>query len=130
MSDTGDGERGNPSDDITDAISGRDPAKSAFLIYILYLVGIAIPILPLVAVVLAYLFRGGATGWLESHYTYLIRTFWIGLLYSILAMILMVVFIGWLVYVAVVVWLVVRCVKGMQLLSKREPVPDPQTWMV
>lgn len=119
-----------PSNDITDAITGRDPAKSAFLIYILYLVGIAIPVLPVVGVVLAYLFRGNASGWLDSHYTYIVRTFWIGLLYSLLSILLMVILIGWIVSLAVVIWLVVRCVKGMQLLSKREAVPDPQTWLV
>ncbi|ESR27079.1 DUF4870 family protein [Lutibaculum baratangense] len=130
MSETNRNGTGGPAGDVSDAISGRDPQKSAFLIYILYLVGIAIPILPLVAVVLAYLFRGNASGWLQTHYVYLIRTFWIGLLYSILSIVLMVVLIGWLVSIAVVVWLVVRCVKGMQHLSKREAVPDPQTWLV
>lgn len=130
MSTSGPEQPAGPAGDVLDAFTGRDPAKSAFLIYILYLVGIAVPVLPIVAVVLAYLFRGGATGWLASHYVYVIRTFWIGLLYSLLAMLLMIVFIGWIVYLAIVVWLVIRCVKGMQLLARREPVPDPQTWMV
>lgn len=121
---------GGPANDITDAFTGRDPVKSAFLIYILYLVGIAVPVLPIVGVILAYLFRGNASGWLSTHYTYIVRTFWIGLLYSVLSIILMIVLIGWLVSIAVVVWLVVRCVKGMQLLAKREAVPDPETWLV
>ena len=120
----------NPVDDVAGALSGRDPGKSATLIYILYLVGIIVPIVPIVAVVLAYIYRKDMTGWLESHNTYQIRTFWMGLLYGIIALVLMLVLIGWLVYIAIIIWLVVRCVKGLQAVSRREPIPDPQTWMV
>ncbi len=120
----------NPVDDVAGALSGRDPGKSVTLIYILYLVGIIVPIVPIVAVVLAYMYRKDMTGWLESHNTYQIRTFWMGLLYGVIALVLMLVLIGWLVYVAIIIWLVVRCVKGMQAVSRREPIPDPQTWMV
>ncbi len=120
----------NPVDDVAGALSGRDPGKSATLIYILYLVGIIVPVVPIVAVVLAYIYRKDMTGWLESHNTYQIRTFWMGLLYGIIALVLMLVLIGWLVYIAIIIWLVVRCVKGLQAVSRREPIPDPQTWMV
>ena len=120
----------NPVNDVSDALTGKDPAKSANLIYILYLVGIIIPVVPIVAVVLAYMYRKDSTGWLESHNTYQIRTFWIGLLYGVIAMVLMLLLIGWIVYIAILIWLIVRGVKGMQALSRREPIPDPQTWMV
>lgn len=120
----------NPVDDVTGALTGRDPAKSAVLVYILYLVGIVIPIVPIVAVVLAYMNRNDMTGWLESHSIYQIRTFWIGLLYGVIAMVLMLLLIGWLIYIAIIIWLVVRCVKGLQALQRREPIADPQTWMV
>ena len=120
----------NPVDDVAGALSGRDPGKSTTLIYILYLVGIIVPIVPIVAVVLAYIYRKDMTGWLESHNTYQIRTFWMGLLYGVVALVLMLVLIGWLVYIAIIIWLVVRCVKGLQAVSRREPIPDPQTWMV
>ncbi len=119
----------NPVNDVSDALTGKDPAKSANLIYILYLVGIIIPVVPIVAVVLAYMYRKDSTGWLESHNTYQIRTFWIGLLYGVIAMVLMLLLIGWIVYIAILIWLIVRCVKGMQALSRREPIPDPHTWM-
>ncbi len=120
----------NPVDDVTGALTGRDPSKSVMLIYILYLVGIIVPIVPIIAVVLAYIYRKDCTGWLESHNTYQIRTFWIGLLYGIISVILMFLLIGWLVYIAVVVWLVIRCVKGLQAVSRNEPIADPRTWMV
>ncbi|WP_436643033.1 DUF4870 family protein [Microbaculum sp. FT89] len=120
----------DPVDGITGALTGRDPAKSAVLIYILYLVGIVIPIVPIVAIVLAYMNRKEMTGWLESHSTYQIRTFWIGILYFLISSILVFIFIGFLLYIAILIWLVVRCVKGLQAAQRREPIPDPQTWMV
>lgn len=120
----------NPVDHVSDAVTGRAPEKTVSMIYILYLVGLLIPAIPfIVGVVLAYMYRRDMTGWLESHNTFQIRTFWMALLFALVSLLLTFVFIGWLLYVAVVVWLIVRCVKGLQAASRREPVPDPQTWM-
>lgn len=119
----------NPVDSVSDAFAGREPAKSANLVYILYLVGLLVPVVPIVGVVLAYMYRAQMTDWLASHNTFQIRTFWMGLLYAIVAMVLMITFIGWLIYIAVVVWLIVRCVKGLQAVSRREPIADPETWL-
>ena len=120
----------NPVDSVSDAFTGKVPAKTASLIYILYLVGLVIPVIPfIIGIVLAYMYRRDMTDWLESHNTFQIRTFWMALAASVLALVLTIVFIGWLVYVAVVVWLIVRCVKGLQGVARREPIPDPQTWM-
>lgn len=51
---------------------------NALVIYILYLAGLVIGITGIVGIVLAYINRGKAGGFVESHYTFLIRTFWIG----------------------------------------------------
>ncbi|WP_371326952.1 DUF4870 family protein [Stappia sp. ES.058] len=64
-----------------------------------------------------------------SHYTYLIRTFWIGLAGALVSALLMMVGIGFLLMIALVVWLIVRCVKGLQWISRGEPVPNPETWL-
>jgi uncharacterized membrane protein len=107
---------------------GGDNVK---LIYVLYLASVVVGITVLVGLVMAYLNRGGARGtWAESHYTYQIRTFWIGLLYSLISVVLMVLGIGFLLIVAVLIWAIVRCVKGLQLAAARSPVPDPQSWIV
>ena len=99
------------------------------VIYVLYLVGFVVAITSLVAVVMAYISRGKGDAWLDSHYTYQIRTFWIGLLYGLIGAVLAFVFIGFLVWLALVVWVVVRCIKGLQAASRREPIADPNTWM-
>jgi uncharacterized membrane protein len=107
---------------------GGDNVK---LVYILYLASVVVGITVLVGLVMAYLNRGEAHGtWAESHYTYQIRTFWIGLLYFLVSMLLMVLGIGFLLIVAVVIWAIVRCVRGLQWAASGDPVPNPQSWIV
>jgi uncharacterized membrane protein len=107
---------------------GGDNAK---LIYVLYLASVVVGLTIIVGVVIAYVNRGDARGtWVESHYTYQIRTFWIGLLYSFISFLLMFVVIGFLLIVVVAIWGIVRCVRGLQWAAEGKPVPDPQTWLV
>ena len=67
---------------------------------------------------------------LDSHYTYLIRTFWIGVLYGLISFALSIVLIGFLLMFVVAIWVIVRCVKGLQAIARNEPVPNPETWMI
>ncbi len=99
------------------------------LIYILYLVGLAVGLTSVIGVVMAYLNRGKSSGWVETHYTYQIRTFWMALLYSLASFLLMVIFIGFITIFLTVIWYIIRCIKGMQLSSRKEAVPDPQTFL-
>lgn len=100
------------------------------LIYILYLVSFVVGITGLVAIVLAYINRGRSEAWIESHYTWAIRTFWIGLLYGFVSMILMVVGIGFLLMFVVAIWFVIRCVVGLQAASRSEPIKNPGSWIL
>jgi uncharacterized membrane protein len=102
---------------------------TANIIYILYLVGIVFGITGIVGVVMAYIYKGDAPEWLQSHYQFQIRTFWIGALYMLIGFILVFVFIGYLILLFWVVWLIIRCVKGMKALDQKEAHPDPTGWM-
>ena len=104
-------------------------ASNVKLIYILYLASFLLGITGIVGLVMAYLNRSGAQGWASSHYTYQIRTFWIGVLYGVIGVVLMAVLVGFLILLATGVWVIVRCVKGLQLAGRSEPVPDPDTWL-
>src|SRR5262245_9596111 len=99
-------------------------------IYICYLASFLAGITGLVGVILAYVNRGSGPAWLETHFHYQIRTFWIGLLYTLIGFATMIVLIGWLVFLAAAIWLILRCAKGMSWLDRGEPVPDPMTWGV
>jgi uncharacterized membrane protein len=105
-------------------------ANTAKLVYILYLVGLVTGgVTGLVGVVMAYINRNDAPEWLQTHYRFQIRTFWIGLLYVFLGMLLAIVLIGYFILLFYVVWLIVRCVKGIQMLDKNEAYPKPTSWM-
>lgn len=108
-----------------------DPGpKNAQLVYILYFVSLLLGITALVGVVIAYMNRGKLGGYVDSHYTWLIRTFWIGILYSLISLVLAFLLIGFLLFIAVAVWFIIRLVKGLQSLGSGEPIPDPQSWLI
>ena len=109
--------------------NGTSQQQLAKIVYILYLVGVVFGITGLIGVVMAYIYKSDAPEWLYSHYQFQIRTFWIGLLYLVVGSILLVVLVGWLVYLFWVVWLIIRCVKGLQILDKKEPHPNPTSWL-
>ena len=81
-----------------------------------------------VGVVLAHIWEGEARGtWAESHYTYLIRTFWFSFIASIAAFLLMFVIVGVFLFPLIAIWFGVRSVLSLVKASKQEPMPDPKT---
>lgn len=116
---------------MNDRISPEKPTtqSNAQIVYILYLVSIIFNILGIVGVVMAYVNRSDAPDWLRSHYQFQIRTFWIGLLYFFIGVILTYVWIGVLILFFEVIWMIIRCVKGMKYLEQQEAHPNPTAWM-
>jgi uncharacterized membrane protein len=111
------------------AVNSSEDGKTANLIYILYLVSLVVGITSIVGVIMAYVNRVEAPQWVQSHYQFQIRTFWIGLLYSVVGAALIGVFVGIPILLFTVVWFIVRTVKGMGYVGKGQAVPDPTTWM-
>lgn len=108
---------------------GPSTEGTAKIVYILYMVGIFFGITGIIGVVMAYINKTDAPEWLKSHYQFQIRTFWIGALYIILGSILSIILVGWLVLLFWVIWLIVRCVKGMKSLDAKTAHPDPTGWL-
>ena len=108
-----------------------EPGKTNVqVVYFLYIAGMFIGISALIGIVIAYINRGKAGGWVESHYTWQIRTFWIGMLYSFVSVLLMIVAIGFVLIFAVAIWVIVRCVLGLQAANRDEPVRNPESWLI
>ena len=105
-------------------------STNALVIYILYLASLVIGVTGIAGLVLSYINRGKAGGIVESHYTFLIRTFWIGLLYALIAVVLIFLVIGFLLMFAVAVWFIARCILGIQALQRGEPIKNPQSWLL
>jgi len=101
------------------------------IISLLYLASFVTGITGLVGVVLAFVWRGEPKAeWEVSHYDYLIRTFWIFLIGTIVGVILTIVLIGIPILIAVSVLVVVRCVMSLLAAQKRLPMPNPGSWTV
>ncbi len=84
-----------------------------------FLVGITF----LVALIISYVKRPDAAGtYMESHFTWQIRTFWYGLLWGVLGFIAVFVFVGYLILLANTVWILYRVIKGWLRLQDGEPV--------
>ena len=100
------------------------------MVYVLYLVSLVVGITGIVGLIMAYMNRGKSTAWVDTHYTYAIRTFWIGLLYALVSALLMVAMVGMLLIFATAIWFVVRCVIGLQKASAGEPIARPTSWWI
>lgn len=114
--------------EISTPDANRPGTTTAKIIYILYLVGIFIALTGLIGVIMAYVNQSGAPRWLQSHYRFQIRTFWIGLLYLLVGAMLTGIGVGWLIILGWLIWLVVRCAQGLRFLDRREAHPNPVTW--
>ena len=89
------------------------------------------PLLGLVGIIgliVAYVKRGDAAGtWLQSHYRWLIRTFWFSILWNIVGWLALVTLIGIPIaigiWIAVTIWVLYRLIRGYVLFKDSKPVP-------
>jgi uncharacterized membrane protein len=103
----------------------RSNKTLTWVIYGLYAASFLIGITWIVAIILNYVKRGDVAGtYLESHFNWQIRTFWISLIASIVGVLLMIVLVGWLVLLAVAVWVIYRLVIGALKLSEGKPIVE------
>ena len=114
------------------------------VVYALYLIGVVNGLTILLGLVLAYANRGGAGARARSHYTFLIRTFWLWFAWALIALtlilwggILSLVLIGlpffalgWLIFGLIHIWFAVRAIAGVIYLAREEAYPRPRTWLL
>jgi len=130
-----------PQDDY-DAVEDRTLPAVA---YALFLLGFATFGFTAVAgVILAYVSRGPASEQPRSHYTFLIRTFWVSLAWafgwacvyaiaiplSLLLIGLPLLILAKLMLTLGVLWYGARCVVGVIFLAQGQPYPRPESWTI
>ena len=83
----------------------------------------------IIAVIVNYVKRSEVRGtWLDSHFRWLIRTFWFGLLWVMLCAVFVVATLGiglliaWLPLALVGIWFVYRILRGWLRLIDRQPM--------
>lgn len=92
-----------------------------YVLYGLWFFGIGLSVL--VAIILNYIKEDEVAGtWLESHFRWQIRTFWFGLLWSVVGGVLLLVVVGWFVLAADFVWVLYRVIKGWLNLNEGKPM--------
>lgn len=83
----------------------------------------------IIAVILNYVKSNDARGtWLESHFRWQIRTFWFGLLWTMLCVVFVIMTLGlgiliaWLPLAFITIWFIYRIVRGWIALNARRPM--------
>ena len=108
---------------------GTDPKTWAIIVWGLYLASGVTGVTIIVGVIIAYLKRPEFAGTpFESHMTYAIRTFWIGLIGSVISIILLFVLIGIPLLIAVGVWCIYRMIRGLICALDGRPIVNPEGW--
>jgi uncharacterized membrane protein len=103
--------------------SDKKAKELAILTYALYAASFLVGITCIFAIVVNYIKKDDVVGtFVESHFRWQIRTFWFGLLWGVIGIVLLVVLVGWLVIVANSIWVIYRLVKGFIRLNDNLPM--------
>lgn len=129
------------------APAGQPPITAALIVYALFalaaigavvssgLVTFAplVVIAGIVGVIIAYVKRGEARGtWVESHFTWLIGTFWWSLLWDVVAIVIglltwwilgLGILLAIVILAATSIWVIYRVVRGYLAFKDSEPLP-------
>ena len=113
------------------------------VVYALYLLGLINGLTVIIGVIIAYANRDRAGPRAQSHYTFQIRTFWLAIVFwliagmmfavgGILAVILIGIpflMLGGLILALTHIWFAVRSIVGLMHVSRDEAYPRPRTWL-
>lgn len=93
------------------------------LVYALYAIGIVLGVTVIVAIIINYVKRDDVAGTLyESHFRWQIRTFWFGLLWSVIGIATSFFLVGIPILIAAGIWYIYRIVKGWLDLNSGKPM--------
>jgi len=97
--------------------------KLAGLVYGLQAASMLVGVTLFAGVIINYLRRSQVAGtWLESHFTWQIRTFWWSLAWCMLGIATAIVLVGLIILIASAVWFVYRIVRGWTELNEGRPM--------
>ncbi|MBK1873527.1 hypothetical protein FE848_09855 [Marinobacter sp. 1-3A] len=110
-----------PADAEANELARRsDPARNlAVVVYILqglsfFLGGIT----GLVGVIINYVKLDDVRNtWVEPHFRWQIRTFWLGLLWTVIGVVTSFIIVGWFILMGTAIWVIFRIVKGALALN-------------
>lgn len=105
------------SEDIVDIDASQK--NIALLVYVLQGLGFFTGgVTYIIAIVINYIKLEEVRGtWLEGHFRWQMNTFWYGLLWSIVALLFRLIWMGWLAFAIVSIWMIYRIIKGALYLN-------------
>lgn len=97
----------------------RSARNLAIVVYILQALSFFLGgITALVGVIINYVKLDEVRGtWLEPHFRWQIRTFWIGLLWTVIGFATTMLIVGWFILLGIAIWVIFRIVKGALALN-------------
>ena len=97
--------------------------KVVTVVYVLQILSFITGITMIAAIIVDYMKYGEAKGtWLESHFSWQIRTFWWALLWTVIGCLTSVILIGFVILFVNAIWVVYRIVRGYIKLIDHEAV--------
>lgn len=115
------------------------------LVYGLYLLSMFFGPVALAGLAIAYEQKKSAPDWVASHYRFQIRTFWISMLFVLVIAFPAFFILGTAVMgltspsglvlglcgvavIGVLLWWIIRCLRGLRLASKDQAILNPASW--
>ncbi|NOQ35657.1 MAG: hypothetical protein GQ569_07145 [Methylococcaceae bacterium] len=96
----------------------KEAKNLTFIIYGLYGISWFNGITAIVAIIINYIKQDDMRGTLmESHFLWQMRTFWFGLLWTVIGVATVFILIGWVILLANTIWVIYRVVKGFLNLN-------------
>jgi len=109
-------------------MNGSDNGRTITIVaYILHLLGAVTGLPSLIALIMNYIVQGEHGEMIDSHQSWMIRSFWYAILGGLICGILFITIIGipfaWLGIIIIWVWYVYRHIRGLIDLSSNKPMP-------
>ena len=102
---------------MNNTISDDEAKKITYLVYILQALSFVFLITAVAGIIINYIKEDEVKdSWLESHFEWQKRTFWYGLLWTVIGVLSFFLLIHWVVLPVVAVWLIYRIAKGWVFL--------------
>ena len=105
--------------------AGAEGERSMLLVtYILHALAPFTALSAIIAVIISHIkVKETQNEFIRSHHSWLIRTFWWGLLWTLICIPLVLVLVGALGFVLVGVWWLYRTIRGFINFNERKPMP-------
>jgi uncharacterized membrane protein len=115
---------------VQEPVQQSEARNWTMAVWLLYLGGHITVITVIAGLIIAYMKRDAFAGTpYQSHMVSAIRTFWISLVVGLIGLVLVIVGVGIFILVALAIWTIFRCVRGLVRAINGQPIDDPRGWL-